>query len=300
MRTLFGETMATAAHLNLLEKVSELNEQMAQVMETRLRAGDASRLDSSLLLAETNRWTAQRIQAEAQLAVSLLQIKTLAGLALEEPLMLRRPGSLPVLDLTQEAALQLAMLNRPDLHAVRLREEMAKATVDLVKAQAVPNISVFALYSQGIDVIEGLFTPAARIVDPGRTLGFGVTIPLPFSNRSQGDIAEAVALQAQAQAQREGVEQMIRRDVLLAYRRSEAARRALDALNRGVVAQSRESFRIVKLAYDLGEMRLLDAVTQQRLFMEAQMSYASAQQDYYAALVELKRAIGEEGPALTP
>jgi outer membrane protein, heavy metal efflux system len=300
MRALFGEAMAAAARLDLLEQVSELNERMVQVMETRLRAGDASRLDSSLLLAETNRWTAQRIQAEAQLAGALLQIKTLAGLAPEEPLTLRGRGSLPVLDLTQEAALQLAMLNRPDLHAARLREEMAEATVDLVKAQAVPNISVFALYSQGIDIIEGLFAPAASVVDPARILGFGVTIPLPFSNRSQGDIAEAVALRAQARAQREGSEQMIRRDVLLAHRRYEAARRALDVLNRGVVAESRESFRIVKLAYDLGEMRLLDVVTQQRLFMEAQMSYASAQQDYYAALVELGRAIGKEIPTRTP
>lgn len=299
MRALFGEAMAAAARLDLLEQIGGLNERMARVMETRLRAGDASRLDSSLLLAETNRWAAQRIQAEAQLAGLLLQIKTLAGFAPEEPLTLRGSGAPPDLDFTQGAALQLAMQNRPDLHAARLREEMAGAAVDLVKAQVVPNLSVFALYAQGADVIEGLLLPAERIVDRNRILGFGVTIPLPLSNRNQGGIAEAVAQAEQARAQREGLEQMIRRDVLLAYQRYEAARRALDVLNRGVVAESRESFRIVKLAYDLGEMRLLDVVNQQRLFVEAQMSYAAAQKDYSAAIVELELAVGKEIVTLT-
>jgi outer membrane protein, heavy metal efflux system len=102
----------------------------------------------------------------------------------------------------------------------------------------------------------------------------------------------------QARAQREGLEQMIRRDVLLAYRRYEAARRTLDVMGRGVLAESQESFRIVKLAYDLGEMRLLDVVNQQRLFVEAQLNYAAVQQDYYAALVELERAVGKE--SVTP
>jgi len=45
---------------------------------------------------------------------------------------------------------------------------------------------------------------------------------------------------------------------------------------------------------------LPDVVAQQRLFMEAQMSYASAQQDYYAALVEMERAIGKEIPTGAP
>lgn len=299
MRALFGEAMAATTRLDLLERMSGLNERMARVMEVRLRAGDASKLESSLLLAETNRLAARRIQAEAQLAELLLQIKTLAGFAPEEPLRLRGRDAPAVLEITQEAALQLAMRNRPDLQAARLREEMAESAIDLAKAQAVPDLSVSAFYSQGADMIEGLLAPTAGIVDRRKLLGFGMTIPLPLSNRNQGAIAEAVAQVEQARAQREGLEQMIRRDVLLAYHRYEAARRALDILNRGVLAESQESFRIVMLAYDLGEMRLLDVVNQQRHFVEAQMSYAAVQKDYSAAIVELELAVGKEIVTLT-
>jgi cobalt-zinc-cadmium efflux system outer membrane protein len=87
---------------------------------------------------------------------------------------------------------------------------------------------------------------------------------------------------------------MVRRDVLLAYQRYEAVRRTLDVLSRGVVGESQESFRIVRLAYDLGEMRLLDVVNQQRLLIEAQTSYLTAQKDYYVALVDLERAVGKD------
>jgi cobalt-zinc-cadmium efflux system outer membrane protein len=229
MGALFNEAIAAATQLDLLERVGGFNEQMVRVMEARLRAGDASRLDSSLLLAETNRLAAQRIQAEAQLAGLLLQIKTLVGFASEEPLTLRGSGSSPALNLTQEAALQLATLNRPDLQAARLREEMAEATVELIKSQATPDLSVFALYTHGADVIGGVTLPAEGIRNQSRLRGFGVTIPLPLSNRYQGAIAEAVAQAAQARAGREGLEQMIQRDVTLAYQRYESARRALEA-----------------------------------------------------------------------
>jgi outer membrane protein TolC len=40
-------------------------------------------------------------------------------------------------------------------------------------------------------------------------------------------------------------------------------------------------------------MRLLDVINQQRILVEAQMNYATAQKDLYLAIVDLKRAIGE-------
>lgn len=292
MRSLYGEALAAAARLNLLERTKALNQQMVRVMEVRLRAGDASRLDSSLLLAETNRFEAQRVTAEGQITELLLQIKTLAGLAPEEPLLLSGRFEPPTISLTAESAMQVAMQDRPDLQAARLREEMAEAGIELVKAQIIPNPSLFVRYSQATDVIEGLLAPSERIIDHDKKISFGVTIPLPLSNRNQGEVAEAGAQAAQARIQREGLELAVRRDVLIAFRRYETARRSLEVLDQGVLSQSQESFRTIKLAYDLGEMRLLDIINQQRLLVDAQMNYAMTRKDYYAAIIELERAIG--------
>lgn len=294
VRARFGEALAAAARLELLERVSGLNQQMARVMNVRLRSGDASKLDSSLLLAATNQVEAQRVQAENELAGLVLQIKTLVGMTPEEPLVLRGHLQAPALSLAQETVLTAALQQRPDLQAARLREEMAEAGIELAKAEAVPNPSAFVRYSKDTLIVEEMLPPRERIAHTDSVLSFGVSIPLPLFNRQQGSIAEAGSLLAQARAQRQWVEQMVRRDVLLAYRKYEAVRRTLDVLSRGVVGESQESFRIVRLAYDLGEMRLLDVVNQQRLLIEAQTSYLTAQRDYYVALVDLERAVGKE------
>lgn len=67
----------------------------------------------------------------------------------------------------------------------------------------------------------------------------------------------------------------MRRDVALAYRNYESAKSTVEVLRTGVVGQNQESFQIVRLAYQLGELRLLDVLNQQRLLIDAQTAYAS-------------------------
>ncbi len=294
MRALIGDALTTAAKLELLERLSGLNRQMTRVMEVRLRSGDAAKLDSSLLLAATNQLEAQRLQTESQVAGLLLEIKTLAGVSPEEAITLRGGLQATDISLSPEAAWKAALAYRPDLHAARLHEELAEEGVVLTKAQAVPSPSAFVRYTKDRILIEGLLPPSERIVHTDSVLSFGISIPLPIFNRQQGNIAEAASLVAQARAEREELERLVRRDVLLAHRRYATARRTLDVLNRGVLTESQESFRITRLAYELGELRLLDVVNQERLFIEAQMSYVAAQKEFYTARVDLERAIGKD------
>ena len=55
---------------------------------------------------------------------------------------------------------------------------------------------------------------------------------------------------------------------------------------------NQQSYQIVQLAYNLGEMRLLDIVNQQRVVVEAETSYADAEMELHAALAELDFAMG--------
>ena len=144
-------------------------------------------------------------------------------------------------------------------------------------------------------VSEGSLRPEEKFVDHAKLLSFSLSLPLPFFNRQQGNISEAISLQSQARAQREALEQRVRRDVLLAFERYDFARRAMDVLNRGVITENQESFQIVKLSYDLGELRLVDLLNQQRVLIDTQMSYLEVQRDSMLALVDLERATGSAG-----
>ena len=295
LHSLFVEALSAAARVDLFAEIQNVNEQMSRIMEVSLRAGDASRLDATLLRASLNRAIAQAVQAESELSGTMLQIKTLAGIAPDERLVLRRVGQLEPRDLSREAALQLALDNRPDLRAARLRESRDEASIALARAQAVPDVSASLRFDKENRVSEGSLRPEEKFVDHAKLLSFGLSLPLPFFNRQQGNISEAISLQSQARAQREALEQRVRRDVLLAFERYDFARRAMDVLNRGVITENQESFQIVKLSYDLGELRLVDLLNQQRVLIDTQMSYLEVQRDSMLALVDLERAIGSAG-----
>src|SRR5207244_2940495 len=109
-----------------------------------------------------------------------------------------------------------------------------------------------------------------RSFERENVLQFGLSIPLPFFNREQGNIAEASSERAQAKANREALEASIRREVSLAYRRYQAVRNSLEVLGSGVLEQNRESYKIVQLAYNLGQLRFLDTVNQQRTLIDVE------------------------------
>ena len=292
VRTLYGEALAVAARLDLLERTAEVNRQMLQVMSVRRKAGDASRLDETLLLASSSQVEAQRVQALAQAEGFLLQLGNLTGKTGDLPMLRRTSLEAAPPNLSEAGETALALTTRPDLKVARLREELSEAGIDLAKSAIVPDIAGFVRLGKDKLVLEGLPAPGARYVENDRSVSFGVSIPLPLFNRQQGAIAESVSQRTQARAQRESLELAIRRDVAVAYRNYEAAGKTLALMRSGVLGQTQESFEIVRLAYQLGELRLLDVVNQQRILIDAQAAYAGAQRDYYVALADLGRAVG--------
>jgi cobalt-zinc-cadmium efflux system outer membrane protein len=295
LRSLYVQAIGAASRMDLFDRLDRLNDQMTSVMEVRLRAGDASRLDSRLLAAQTNQVRAQRLIAENQLAGIMLQIRTLAGFLPPEPLLLKRPRPLPEISDTEAAVVQQALQKRPDLQAARLREALADAGVILAKAQAVPDATAFVRYGrESVPIVS----PGGQLVafDRDNVMEFGVSIPLPLFNREQGSIAESASRRAQATSQRQALETAIRQEVLLAYRRYTTAQRTLQILQTGVVQPNQESLQIVQLAYNLGEMRLLDIVNQQRAVVDAGTSLVDAQTEFDSAFADLQLAMGTGGP----
>lgn len=293
VRTLYGEALAASARLDLLKRTADLNQQMVKVMQVQRTAGDASRLDETLLRAASNQVAAQRIQANAQLDGFLFQIRNLIGEPADTPILLRTSAEPAPLNFTEGEATSLALSDRPDLKAARLREELADAGIDLAKSQVVPTIDGFVRFGQDKLALENLPTPGSLYVENDKQVSFGVSIPLPIFNRQQGNIAEASSQKAQAQTQRESLELQVRRDVAIAYRNYEAAKNTLEVLRAGVVGPNQQSFQIIQLAYRLGELRLLDVVNQERILIDAQTAYSGAQRDYYVAIADLERAVGK-------
>ncbi|HEV3217828.1 MAG TPA: TolC family protein [Vicinamibacterales bacterium] len=292
LRLLFFEAQGIAVRVDLLEQLDRANSQMAGVMNVRVRAGDASQLDFQLLQAQTNQVRAERLVTQNQLAGLVVQIRTIAGLSADEPLVVKAgQGAVEMTD-TEEAAVARALQNRPDLKASRLREELAEAGISVARSQAIPDVTAFARYAQ-----ESLLGPSpgatqTRSFARENVLEFGVSVPLPIFNREQGNVSEAASRRVQARAERESLEAAVRRDVALAFHRYETARTSVEILRSGVLAPNEASVRMVQLSYNLGELRFLDIVNQQRVLIDAETMFASAQIELNTARAELETAIG--------
>jgi cobalt-zinc-cadmium efflux system outer membrane protein len=291
MRSLFVEAKSASSRLDMLDRVEKLNQQTVTVMDVRLHSGDASRLDSQLLLAQTNQTRAQRLAAQNQLLATLIQLQTLAGITPGDPLSLRQDGVAEFAG-SEQAAIAQALESRPDLQAAQLREAMEEAGITLARAQVIPNASVSVGYGRESIPIATLGSPKLTF-ERENVLQFGVSVALPFFNRERGNIAEAASRRSQARLEREALEMDIRREVVLAYRRYQAARQSVDVLQSGVLKPNQDSSQIVQLAYRLGELRLLDVINQERMVVDAESSYIDAQNQYDRALTDLLLAIGK-------
>ncbi|HLH32795.1 MAG TPA: TolC family protein [Terriglobia bacterium] len=295
LRTAYLRAAEISARMNLLQKTRGVNRQMVQVMTVRLGAGDASPLESHLLQAEANRIEAQRLQAESELTQEVLEIRKLAGLGPDDAISVETldlPANPAALD-TEANLIEMALRNRPDVQAARLREALAGAGVTLAQAQAKPNVVGSVRYAREPNVSRFATPVLPRAFEIENVLDFGVSIPLPFFNREQGNIREAASKMSQATAERQALENSIRAEVVTASRRYQAALRSLELMRTGVVNETEQGFLITQLAYRLGDARLSDVLFQQRSLIDAQVSELTAQAEAAAARAAVELAVGQ-------
>jgi cobalt-zinc-cadmium efflux system outer membrane protein len=115
---------------------------------------------------------------------------------------------------------------------------------------------------------------------------------LTTRNRNQGNIDAAASRKRANELRREYLETQVRKEVESAYDRYAAIRDATEVLTRDVIKPSTENIATIRAAYELGELRLMDVVAEQRRLIDTEKTYTDLLQDYYLALVELEQAAG--------
>lgn len=293
VRGAYGETLAAIRELNITEGLNNLDVQTARIVEARVTEGESAPIELNLLRAEVDRLKSRQALVQGRLEAALLRLKTLAGIAPEEPLRIREDLSAPPSykqPVSLEAALDAALRMRPDVRLARLTETVAEAGFELARAQGRPDVTAFAKYSTARTSIDN--TPVGVLRDKDNTLTFGVSVSIPLFNRNQGAKAEAAVAIAQAARRREFVEQLARAEVRSAYARYEAAQAALDLFEQGVLARSTENIKSMRGAYELGAFRITELLSEQRRLLDSQREYIEALAERYKALADLLSAIG--------
>ena len=295
------DSLAQREKAAALDRLVRLNEEAYKLTEARVKEGDAAALDAQLLLVEQSRTEVQRASLLGKLEGEVVEIRRLVGLSITDPLPLGE--RLP--EITQQPSItnlqELALKQRPDLRIGRLLDEQGEAEVALAQAQSSPNVTVSARYISRSGQFDDQYgqRPDGSLTllrDKDNIVMVGISIPLFSGNRNKGNIEAAVARASSIRLRRQHLDATIPLEVEAAYRRFRAAQTTLGIFDRGVVEQSQKNLDIIRQSYELGQLRLLDVINEQRRLADTQLSYIDAKADLARAAIDLEKAIGGNLP----
>lgn len=293
----FVEAIAAGQSLAAIEQATSLSRENHRLAEARVKEGDIARLDGDLLLADLRRSEAQQALATGRSSAALLELRRTVGIDPSDPLTLAADpggaeGGVPEIEKLRKIALE----RRPDLKTARILEEQARAEATLARAEGKPDLTASARYARRYSRFEqfGLSASGATvpIKDRDDILAFGLSIPIFTRKRTEALVEAAVSRGAAASQRREYLAQTIPMEVEAAFDRWRAAQSARAVLETGLVPLSQKNLEVVREAYSLGQLRVMDVLNEQRRFIDARLACIEAQADSALALAELERAVG--------
>ena len=292
----YADALAALRELQITNDLQDLDVQTTRVVRTRVEKGDAPNLELNLLLVEADRLRSRRALVEGRMNAALVTLGNLIGAPPTERLAVSTPTGTQPIDPSQvpstlDAAIDAALRQRPDLRLARLNELTTQAGLRLARAQAFPEVTVSGKFIAN-RTTNNLPTGLVPVPTDDRLLAFGVSIGLPMFNTNQGAKAEAAVAIRQAQVRRAFTEQVVRAEVTGAFRRLEAARAAVTVFEQGVINRSTDNVRVIRAAYELGEFRVTDLITEQRRLLDSQREYTDALVEGYRAIADLYAAMG--------
>ncbi len=291
----FVEAEMTEDHLAVTEQAVEVFREGERNAAIREAEGDISFYDLQRLRIERMRY--ENLVAEAGLAVSaarrtlaLLILKDSGGLSLDtgdaldaerlEISAIERPETLdpsPTPDVDPET-FQLAVSRRPEVAAAEAEVLAAQADDRVARAMRIPDITATGGYKRQSDGFSGAFV--------------GLSVPIPLFDRRSGQI-EATGVRVRGAEERRV---LMRRRIAADLRNTIASYRSLRDrrayLEDNTLVGSPDILEIAQIAYEAGEMTLVELLDAAEALRDARMAEARFSADLRISYYDLERAQG--------
>ena len=252
--------------------------EFAAITRARFEAGAVPEADVLKAALETAKADAAVADAEAAARRARVALAALLGIDAGADVSL---GPLPAVPMAPDLPTlrALAETHRPSLRAAERTVSVAEQRVALERSRSTAPVSPFA---------------GVKRVGENTTVLFGISIPLPLTDRNQGAIARAEAETRASRAELELHRRQVVSDVEAAWIAWDRARTRLVAFETRMLRPADELATIARDAYRQDAVPLLGYLEAQRTRTEARREHARALADAHAAYVALEQAIGRE------
>lgn len=283
-RALAVELLALDQQQRLRQGQEELAGKLADFIRDRADKGELSPLDAAQARLDAQRLRLERRKLDGQRASLLGQLKPRLGLVPDASLQLT--GELPSPALPDAIPWQ----QRADYRLAQTQAQAAQTAVELAKARRLQDVSA--------GIVGGPEQQWQRGTGGQSTgfIGFRISLPLPFWNRNQGEIAEKTATAERARLETEALGRQIAGEADTARRemqaQAELVRETRDHLLPLVLEQTKQ----LEQAYEAGQTDLLAVLRarDQRLQLEA--ATLDAVRDFHLARIRYEAATGNLQP----
>jgi cobalt-zinc-cadmium efflux system outer membrane protein len=285
------EAISAHRQFAVLDEQLQVSREMLRLTEARAREGEVAPLEADLVRVEVLRLEGQRALAEAGLGRVLAEVERLVPREML-PVTLTDHIETGELVVSETDLRDRALTERPDLRAARLRAQQANGQVRLAQAQRIPDIVGGVHYIRETSAFENVLGTGQEIRSTDNLLALKLSIPLPFLNRNQGNIEAARAGERADRQESTATEWAVGRDVGAAYSGYRAARQATQIFRKEAVEQAQKNLEVMREAYRLGQLRLLDVLNEQRKAIDLRLIALDAERELGLSGVALEAAVG--------
>jgi cobalt-zinc-cadmium efflux system outer membrane protein len=274
----FVATLAAQERLTLALEMETLAERIDATIAARVEAGKVSPVERTKARVELAQARLDRERAER--AVVTARCRLAANWGSAAPLFARAAGALDAVRPPPPAEQVVARIDHnPELARWAIELAARRAAVDLARAEAVPDLTLFG---------------GPKLVGGGDDVGFvaGFAVPLPLFDRNQGGVLDARIRRAQADRLRQAARVRVRTDLVAAYQALDAAYYEVRAVRDEIEPSARSAFEAAEEAFRQGKINALDLLDAQRTLFGVREQYVNVLAAFHRAAIDVERLIG--------
>lgn len=276
-RLAFVEVQAAAARLRLAQEAQALALDFKSIVQTRVTAGKVSPIEASRALVAFKVAEQRTVRAERALAQARYQLAALWG---GQPAVteISVPLELPVVE---ESLTVDPLVAHPTIKQMTLAVQRQQVAVRASDAQRIPDVTV----SAGVK---------REAVTQENSLQVGISVPLPFFDRRQGERHAARAELGVAEAELESARLRLESDIARERQRLTATRAEVMNLRENVLSLAEQTFSLSQEGYRAGKFSLLDVLDTEQALLEVRNTYLETLVGYHHSAIALDRLLGRE------
>ncbi len=283
----FNNYLLAKELVQVTEEAHELAEKLLQNVRNMYEVGMSSRLD--LLRAEVRVANLKPpvIQAQNNLALAELSLKTLLGLDVAQAVEIVGEMTYSPVEVDLDESIARSLANRPELNQLLYQKQMAGEMIKVAKADYLPTVAVSGNYNFWADSLNFNKNNWQSFYS------FNLVLNIPIFNGLQtpARVAQSKALIRELEYTEKGLVNNIKFEVQSAYLNLNQAKESLLSQEKNVDA-AKESVRVAELNYAEGLITITDVGSAQVALSEARVNYLRAIYEYVISLAQLEKAVG--------